>query len=173
MLTPLLRVSFNAHFVARGGVTQARVNQGCAVHLAHMHGICSTVGAYISLSHIYRYLVIYGMWAGEQTGSPLTMVGCGMPHKFSPLLLWKSWQARGSLQLISAASLCTAAGSGTSLRCFGMPWSSHSPDNHIPPSTPGTAKRSAPPGLHLQGLALADKTFQSHLEELYWLFFAL
>jgi len=162
--THLIRITYNAHFVARGGVTQAGVDHGCPVHLAHKHCPSSGVGAYTYLSHIHRYLSICGMWAGEQTGSPLTTVGCGMPQEFSPLLLWKSWQARGSLQSISAVSPGTAIGSRASLRRFRQPWSSHSPDTHIPPSALGMAERSAPRGLHLRGRSLDGETFQSHLE---------
>lgn len=116
-----------------GGVTQARVNQGCA----SIYTAFAAVGVRISLSHIHRYLVIYGMRAGEQIGSPLTTVGCGMSHKFSPSLVWKSWQAHGSLQFIRAVLLSTTEGSGTPLLCFGMSSSSRSPHSHIPPAPQG------------------------------------
>lgn len=65
-----------------------------AVHLAHPHQICSSVGIYMHFYHINRYFFIRGMWAGQQTGSPLTTVGCGMPHKFH----------QGDLQPISIAA---------------------------------------------------------------------
>lgn len=114
---------------------------------------------YIYIYLIKRYLFIYGMRAGEQAGSPLTVVGCGMPHEFSLSFLWKSWQAQGSLQSISSVSLCTTEGDLCSV--LGHPGAAVTHTN-----TPSSAPQGQPSPQHLLGftcwvLALLMRLFSS------------
>lgn len=168
MQTHLLRISFNAQVVVRGGVTQARVNQGCApgTYTPHLQR-CGCVYIYLSLSHIqvFSYLWHAG-WGADSLSSHHGGV----------------WDATQILSIASLELLASPGEPAVNQRCAplraaglhcgvsGCSWSGQCLDNHIPPSAPGTARCSAPPALHLQGPALADETFQSHLE-LHWLFF--